>query len=506
MKRKSEQEISGPVEKKQKIDIWETINQIVNQETINSNGHIVLKSGLLTHGICPKKKINGKLLPLYTWYYALQKKNVDIVKSGRFKKLCDQHACISHYAIQTKGISSVLDMTEDDYKFAWKQYNENSKESDIDTGNLELKTKCQLWIGHVHKSGYGEIRFLKKNMRSSRFSWMISNKRDADKKLVCRHKCKNRSCVNPDHLEMGTQKENMKDAAKRDHTCISGQKHHFSTISDEKVKEIFASRTNGSTQKDRAKLFDVSLSTIRQIDRCKIRKHLFTDEELSSVKPVKRVPVTQELFDKIKKYQAANVSTADCAKLLGSSKTTVTVVYKQEKFDPKIIRRSTLKWYEKKVSDSEKKNQEEYLKSKCDIVEDSGGVHWLYSKTKFDGYADISFKSAQIAAHRFSYWLHNDFPIMKTETIVRHKCKGHKNCVNPDHLEIGSKGDNGRDRIRDGTSLRGELNPKALISNETATQIKNSKGQGTQLERAKKFGVSLGVVGNIDCGKTWKDC
>lgn len=36
-----------------------------------------------------------------------------------------------------------------------------------------------------------------------------------DRKLVIRHKCDNKACINPDHLEEGTQKENMKDIVRR---------------------------------------------------------------------------------------------------------------------------------------------------------------------------------------------------------------------------------------------------------------------------------------------------
>ena len=88
--------------------------------------------------------------------------------------------------------------------------------------------------------------------------------------------------------------------------------------------------------------------------------------------------------------------------------------------------------------------------------------------------------------------------------VVRHKCK-EKKCVAPDHLEIGTREQNAQDTIRDGTRLCGETHPRATITKEIATQIRESKGQGTQKERAVRFGVSAKVVRGIDQGNTWNE-
>ena len=59
--------------------------------------------------------------------------------------------------------------------------------------------------------------------------------------------------------------------------------------------------------------------------------------------------------------------------------------------------------------------------------------------------------------------------------------------------------------IRDGTSIHGENHPNATITKETAQQIRESKGQGTQKERAERFGASVSIVANIDSGFTWNE-
>jgi hypothetical protein len=79
-----------------------------------------------------------------------------------------------------------------------------------------------------------------------------------------------------------------------------------------------------------------------------------------------------------------------------------------------------------------------------------------------------------------------------------------KRCIEPTHLELKTRSENNHnDKIRDGTLLRGEKNPGAKINEEIALKIKHSKGEGTQQDRAIKFGVSNRNIRSIDNGETW---
>jgi len=68
------------------------------------------------------------------------------------------------------------------------------------------QTQCWEWPGHL-KEGYGRVYFEGKQIEAHRASY-ISYRGPIPKGLQIDHLCRNRSCINPDHLEKVTKKEN----------------------------------------------------------------------------------------------------------------------------------------------------------------------------------------------------------------------------------------------------------------------------------------------------------
>jgi hypothetical protein len=84
--------------------------------------------------------------------------------------------------------------------------------------------------------------------------------------LLVRHKCDNPSCINPEHLELGTSKDNMQDKSIRGRcNPVFGIRNNQSKLDPDKVIEIRSLLDRGLTLKNIANRFGVSESTIWRV-------------------------------------------------------------------------------------------------------------------------------------------------------------------------------------------------------------------------------------------------
>lgn len=156
-----------------------------------------------------------------------------------------------------------------------QQFKANSLEDLIIPGfMLEIKKfphprGCWIWGGTVHvTTGYGKFSFLHGSYLAHRIAWMLFKGTIPDGLWIL-HSCDTPPCVNPDHLFLGTQKDNTCDMWKkgRYHShfmsgkfeFLKGENHPTAKLTAEQVRFI---RKSPLTAVSISKMFGVSASVI----------------------------------------------------------------------------------------------------------------------------------------------------------------------------------------------------------------------------------------------------
>ena len=95
---------------------------------------------------------------------------------------------------------------------------------------------CWEWTGALFKGGYGCVVRNRKTQGAHRVSYKISVGEIPEKMFVC-HKCDNRKCINPEHLFLGTYRDNIDDMVKKKRSLI-GENNPSSKLTEKQVLEI----------------------------------------------------------------------------------------------------------------------------------------------------------------------------------------------------------------------------------------------------------------------------
>ncbi|MDP2607272.1 MAG: HNH endonuclease [Deltaproteobacteria bacterium] len=176
---------------------------------------------------------------------------------------------------------------------------------------------CWVWTAATDKDGYGIFQLEGKAQKAHRVIFLVLNGKLPPKEKKSCHSCDNPPCVNPEHLWLGSTKDNIHDALskrrlfhqKGDHpkklaAAIAAYKAGKNTIgeiverfgvssstlnvhtkeiprrslkvviTDKQVREIRAAATRGEAHKVIADRYDIYISTVGKICRREVRSNV----------------------------------------------------------------------------------------------------------------------------------------------------------------------------------------------------------------------------------------
>lgn len=143
-------------------------------------------------------------------------------------------------------------------------------------GRLRSKTKvdpitgCWEWTASKTSSGYGKIFVVGKLRAAHRVSYEMRHGAIPNGMRVL-HRCDNPACINPDHLFLGSDADNVADMISKGRQQ-KGSRHYKAKLSENDVRAIRSAKNE--TPNNLAKQFGVTAATISFIRSGKIWKHV----------------------------------------------------------------------------------------------------------------------------------------------------------------------------------------------------------------------------------------
>lgn len=131
---------------------------------------------------------------------------------------------------------------------------------------------CWFWRGSTSMNGYGNLKVGRSTESAHRISYFLHYKTTLPSSILVRHKCDVKNCVNPHHLEPGTNKQNTQDMIDRGrhkffpgNYAQSGEKNRAAKLTNADVEQIRIYIADGKNNTWIARQFNVTHSNISSI-------------------------------------------------------------------------------------------------------------------------------------------------------------------------------------------------------------------------------------------------
>jgi len=139
--------------------------------------------------------------------------------------------------------------------------------------NKDAGNGCWEWLAHYRSFGYGGFQVKRKPVLAHRLAWVMQNG-NIPKTLLVLHKCDNRRYVNPDHLFLGSHKDNAVDRNNKGRQASHvGELNGRSKLT---VSHVIVIRAYSHIVRnvDMSRLLDVTKTTIGNVINRKLWGHI----------------------------------------------------------------------------------------------------------------------------------------------------------------------------------------------------------------------------------------
>ena len=383
---------------------------------------------------------------------------------------------------------------------------------------------CFVWNGSVDTYGYGHARWGGGRRKAHVMAIELAGK-TLGPGMVVRHLCGNSRCCNPEHLTLGSHRENMADKARSG--IVAGERCPHAALTNAQAREIYELRDEG-TSADIAARTGAKIQAVRAIwngtgyagitGAIRRPKGRRCGEENPSAK------LTNDQARAIYALKGIAKSAAAAARQLGLPCHLVRkiwngIAYSQSTGAQKPMRNLPLRVVPCVVCDepiATAAANRKYCSLQCVLMAHvaKGEEHdcWLWTaRSKSRGYGQLQFCGSRHFAHHVAFDIAFPEKAVKRKAqrlTVSHRCHNPL-CCNPAHLEIMSLADNVRQNRGRGV-LCGENNHQARMAEVVARRILEmiQAGERTfriveRINRESERPVTTFQVTDIRRGRTW---
>ena len=147
-----------------------------------------------------------------------------------------------------------------------------TKEQILNNYHTRSFDECWIYDGYLLPNGYGHVEFQGEKHYTHRLMYEFAKGPIPYGMLVC-HTCDTPSCMNPDHLFLGTYKDNMQDCISKGRMA-KGSRNGRSKLNEDQVIEIKSLLKKGNSHREIAQEFGVAKTTVSHINTGYRWRHL----------------------------------------------------------------------------------------------------------------------------------------------------------------------------------------------------------------------------------------